>query len=455
MKNLLLLAMTLALFSCENEKKPEYVIFNGTAKNSVAEEAVISGKGFKATLPISTEGTFADTLDISENGYYDLYINRERTAVYLEKGKHITISLDAFKFDESLVYGGSLAPENNYLAAKFLMDEKFNDFEKMYKLDQEAFSEALLEQNERYDSLITASNIKNSTFLDMERNENKFAYATNLESYEEYHKYLTKSDEFTVTPEFYDRLKDINYSDTTLFRSSVAYQNLLSTHYNRISAQKFKKDSTLGSARSFLTTIDTNLPDGFAKDKLMTDFLRFGMKPDEELEALYAIYTKSNPSEENLAALTERYNKLKTLTKGNPSPEFNYENHKGGTTSLADLKGNYVYIDVWATWCGPCIREIPSLKEVEADYSDKKVAFVSISIDVPKDYETWKSMVSEKELGGVQLLADSNWKSEFVQEYGIQGIPRFILLDPEGNIVSADAPRPSDKRLRNMLDKLI
>ncbi|OAB78987.1 TlpA family protein disulfide reductase [Cochleicola gelatinilyticus] len=455
MKNLFLLALTLTIFSCEQPKQPEYVIFNGTIKNSVAEEAILSGKGFKTTLPISTEGKFTDTLDIERNGYYDLYINRERTAVYLEKGKHVTVTLDAFKFDESLIYGGSLAPENNYLAAKFLMDEKFNDFETLYKMEPALFSEALSAQNERYDSLLKASNIKNKTFLNMEQNENKFAHATNLESYEEYHMHFTKKENFAVPPQFYEKLKDINYSDTTLFRSSVAYQSLLSTHYGRIAAQKTKKDSTLGPAKSFLTTIDSNLPDGFAKDKLMTDYLRFGLKSDDELEELFSIYKNSNPSEENLAILTERYNKLKTLTRGNVSPEFNYENHKGGTTSLTDLKGKYVYIDVWATWCGPCIREIPSLQEVEEAYSGKNVAFVSISIDVPKDYETWKSMVSEKELGGIQLLADNNWKSKFVQDYGIQGIPRFILLDPEGNIVSADAPRPSDTNLRILLDGLI
>ena len=64
-------------------------------------------------------------------------------------------------------------------------------------------------------------------------------------------------------------------------------------------------------------------------------------------------------------------------------------------------------------------------------------------------------MVEEKSLGGIQLMADNNWSSKFVQDYAILGIPRFILVDPEGNIVSADAPRPSDPQLRKMLDELL
>lgn len=119
------------------------------------------------------------------------------------------------------------------------------------------------------------------------------------------------------------------------------------------------------------------------------------------------------------------------------------------------MKGKYVYVDVWATWCGPCLREIPSLKQVEKDYHGKNIVFVSLSIDEAKDHDKWKAMVTEKELGGIQLMAYKDWKSQFVEDYGILGIPRFILIDTQGNIVSADAPRPSEVKLRTMLDKLI
>ncbi|MCB0467892.1 MAG: TlpA family protein disulfide reductase, partial [Aequorivita sp.] len=201
--------------------------------------------------------------------------------------------------------------------------------------------------------------------------------------------------------------------------------------------------------------VDEALPDGYAKDEMMSSYLQFGLKPDETLDEAFNIYKNSNPNSENLAKLTQRYNKLKTITLGNPSPTFNYENHKGGTTDLASLKGKYVYIDVWATWCGPCLREIPSLLQVEKDYHGKNIQFVSISIDEPKDYDKWKAMVSEKQLGGIQLMADNNWKSKFIEDYAILGIPRFILIDPQGNIVSADAPRPSDPMLRKILDGLM
>jgi thiol-disulfide isomerase/thioredoxin len=137
------------------------------------------------------------------------------------------------------------------------------------------------------------------------------------------------------------------------------------------------------------------------------------------------------------------------------SSPFDYLNFKGGNTKLSDFKGKYVYIDVWATWCGPCIAEIPFLKKVEEKYDGKNIAFVSISVDVQKDFEKWKKFVEDKQLGGIQLFADKNWNSDFIKSFGINSIPRFILIDPSGKVVSADAARPSDSKLSEQLDALL
>ncbi len=144
------------------------------------------------------------------------------------------------------------------------------------------------------------------------------------------------------------------------------------------------------------------------------------------------------------------------LKRGKPSPKFvDYRNFEGGTTSLDDFKGQYVYIDVWATWCSPCKREIPFLEAFEKEYHDKNIAFVSISIDREKDYAYWRQMITDKNMEGIQLIADKDFKSEFIKEYRAMGVPRFILLDPQGNIVDSHAPRPSKKYLlKQLLDSL-
>ena len=155
------------------------------------------------------------------------------------------------------------------------------------------------------------------------------------------------------------------------------------------------------------------------------------------------------------------YESNKKMAKGNASPKFEgYADFKGGQKSLDSFKGKYVYIDVWATWCGPCIREIPSLKSLEKEFHNKNIEFVSISTDESRrsggSWEAaekkWKDFVKEKQLSGVQLWAGQDFS--FQQAYQISGIPRFILIDPQGNIVDANAPRPSDPRLKSLLNSL-
>jgi alkyl hydroperoxide reductase subunit AhpC len=91
---------------------------------------------------------------------------------------------------------------------------------------------------------------------------------------------------------------------------------------------------------------------------------------------------------------------------------------------------------------------------VEEQYHGKNIEFVSISVDNIKDREKWSNLVDTKHLGGIQLLADKDLRSDFILKYGILAIPRFILIDPNGNIVNFDAPKPSENKLIELYNEL-
>lgn len=162
-----------------------------------------------------------------------------------------------------------------------------------------------------------------------------------------------------------------------------------------------------------------------------------------------------------LQYLKQTYQTALILGKGKPSPSFdNYIDYKGQKKSLKDFRGKYVYIDVWATWCGPCIQQIPYLKKLEREYKNNNIEFVSISVDNPSKSggtweaaeSKWKNFIKERQLGGVQLWAKED--IGFQKEYQIRGIPRFILIDPKGNIVNSNAPRPSSPSLKELFKTL-
>jgi thiol-disulfide isomerase/thioredoxin len=141
--------------------------------------------------------------------------------------------------------------------------------------------------------------------------------------------------------------------------------------------------------------------------------------------------------------------KLSGYAKGVTGYNFSYPNVQGKQVSLADLKGKVVLIDMWATWCGPCKAEIPYLKKLEEELKDKNIAFVSISVDEEKDKLKWEKFIEKEQLGGIQLFA-KGW-SDFARFYDINAIPRFLVFDQQGKIVTVNSPRPSDPALKELL----
>ena len=138
---------------------------------------------------------------------------------------------------------------------------------------------------------------------------------------------------------------------------------------------------------------------------------------------------------------------------GEAAIDFTYPDKDGDDVSLSDFVGSVVYVDVWATWCGPCRAEMPFLHELEAEYSDKNVTFIGVSVDEDKNRQAWLDMMVDKDIKGVQLFADG-W-SQITKAYAINSIPRFMLFDSEGNVSNLDADRPSSEEIRPTLDALL
>lgn len=445
MKKLVLLTATLAIFSCKTEPKVDYVLLSGKIENQKGDKVNISGDDFKQEIKLNDDGSFTDTLRVEAPGYYSLIHGRERTSLYAQAGDELNVTLDAAKFDETLKYEGKGAEKNNYLAAKFLANEDF-DFKKVYAEEEADFLKTIGDAKTKMEETLTNSKGISEDFIATEKENINYEYLANLSRYPSYHPYFAKKENYEPSKDLLNPLKDIDFDNEKAFSLYQPYKEIVSSHYMK----KVYEDSLMTSSLDMVKGLKSqNIKNALASE--MAYMLSPSNKNADKLyQALQTISNKDDFQKE----LTKKYDKIKNLVAGKASPTFNYENHKGGKTTLADLKGKYVYIDVWATWCGPCIGEIPSLKKVEKQYHDKNIEFVSVSIDTKNAYETWKKMVVDKELGGVQLIADNAWKSKFVTDYAIEGIPRFILIDPNGNIVNADAPRPSDPKLVALFNEL-
>ncbi|MBC7450551.1 MAG: TlpA family protein disulfide reductase [Cytophagales bacterium] len=139
-----------------------------------------------------------------------------------------------------------------------------------------------------------------------------------------------------------------------------------------------------------------------------------------------------------------------------PAFGFTLDNIEGKKVSLSDFKGKVVYIDFWATWCKPCLMEIPHSKTLKQKYADNdSIVFMYISIDQPDNIDGWKAVVEKKGMTGVQLISREGLEEKIIQRYGVQYIPHFVLIDKNGNIADAKAPAPSEPKTEQAINKLL
>jgi len=250
-------------------------------------------------------------------------------------------------------------------------------------------------------------------------------------------------------------------SDEALFRRSASYRAWLDDQITNLRNTKYKADTTLGYEGNNvvkLKVIERELPSGYVKDYLTykgTGTIIKMVRNAAAKEDAYRNFMTGVTNPVYKKDIEEVYANYKRMISKSPSPDFNYSNVDGKMVSLKELRGKYIYIDVWATWCAPCKAEIPFLTKVEEDYHGKNIHFVSLSVDGIKDKNKWISYVKEHQLQGIQVMADKDFSSDFIKKFNINSIPRFILIDPKGNIVDADAKRPSDPQLRKQLDTLL
>lgn len=141
------------------------------------------------------------------------------------------------------------------------------------------------------------------------------------------------------------------------------------------------------------------------------------------------------PRLENIRTQIEALSRMKP---GTMVTDFTMNDINGVSHKLTDFvgKGNYVLVDFWASWCGPCRREMPAMKEIYAEYSSKGFSIVGVSLD--NNEKDWKSAVSELELPWAQLSDLKGWECEGAALYGVRAIPCTILFDGEGKVVASE-----------------
>lgn len=197
-------------------------------------------------------------------------------------------------------------------------------------------------------------------------------------------------------------------------------------------------------------TADRRIADPELKQKIVLEVMsNCFSEGGADMEAAYEAALPLVRDEKPAAWLTKTFEANRYLVPGAQALDCELTDPEGRTLQLSDLYGETLYIDIWATWCGPCCEEIPHLEKlVEAYRNDPRIEFISITVDENRD--AWLK----------KLDADRpQWKQlrnpEFCTLYGISGIPCFLMISPEGKIITVHAPRPSDPTVKEFINRTL
>ncbi len=372
--------------------------------------------------------------------------------LWLEPGDSLAMTLDAADIAETLTFSGTGAVNNRFIN---LEANRFDDYKHRYLGNYYHYT---FRQPNDFKRVINLLREEKMTFLanfpeqDQLSAALKKVYQSNYEtesvrkklSYPGTHQGFNDGRAAVLPTDYYAFLDSLPKPEAIGPLGTGYYYYLNSVWRRKFSLES---DST-SSSDDFYNFILNNIP-----ERVGYEFLAYAL-PRDFRKALYDRFDSDCPYPDIAAVVKEKYHSMEGMLEGSPAPEVTLENADGQPVTLQELRGTFVYIDFWATWCAPCIKEIPFLQEVEKRYHGKNIRFVSISFDKEADREKWHNYIIDNDLKGTQLITGQEAHDQLSETFHIDLIPRFILLDPDGRVVHANAPRPSSPGLIELLKKV-
>ncbi|GAB3828825.1 TlpA family protein disulfide reductase [Hymenobacter jeollabukensis] len=382
----------------------------------------------------------------------------ETTHLFLTPGDQLQLTLDTEHFDESLRFAGTGANANNYLAQYFL---RFEDFGDALPLTSPAARTPRAtepakpwrtpeNQLHRDDSVRQLHVAFLRTYaaahpLPVEFRSYARAYIEHdivgwTLMYPYMRRVMERQPDLPAPAGFFDSLRRLPALDSAMRQNSPAWNYLVLVYVTSV----LHRNILPFTAQSLPAQLTAHFGNSATRDVVLA---RYCMKLLEEQGAVEA-----RPFVECLQGLTrdtlllgpvQRQYQRQQRFYGTPAPDFTMRDATGQEVRLSDFRGKVVYLDFWASWCGPCLMEMPASATLRKKYEGRDVVFLYVSVDAKE--QAWQSALTKPVLHGAN--ARHGWVPGFeaaaAKAYAVNAIPAYFIIGRDGRLLPGKAPKPS------------
>ena len=444
---------------------------NASERRSIAfeyQQTPIYYKPVTIEASLDEKGGLAVELPFTEAQMVSVDLDDE-VKLFLEPGDQLHIDADLLDLPQSLRFSGQGAANNQFLAT---LRSRFSDYLRIdYKdLEVDTFLKMIdqrrLEMTRFLDEGCAQGGLT-PAFVDYYRAEITYEWANFVVSYPTDYMFANGSRNEDLPADYYAVLNQVELVDETAI-GTTHYGDFLWENFWRIADEAeervereqlseeqrraFIQPHTITYLPDFIVRLDEeqrrgaliqphNIVYHLAKRLLHGKVLYFFLAGEiiddfqqgrfDQGEQRLAEFLQDNPYPEYTEVVEEVVRETAKLKPGQPAPDFTLDDLQGQSVSLSDFKGQAVFLDFWASWCGPCIGAVPYLEELKQRTRDQKVVFLNISLD---SADEWHPAVDEHGLTGVHVHAPGGWQAAVAQLYQIRSIPSYFLVGPDGRM---------------------
>ena len=391
-------------------------------------------------------------------GIYYITIGKNKFEVVLSTNDSLYCDFKINKDKKRVKFYGTRVAENELYSQNSNQDisgvEEYYLINSMHEYKPKEFAKNILEivenKNKKIDDFETSDKIKPADdFIKMYKKLKAIEYLKLLHvDYPKMFSLYHPNEKLVYPKEIESFEKSITLSDTTLIQFDSYIDYLCQLNRSKIKVRSSSYDTSL------FNYIEKNTDNDLIKNALLLKELNgaiSNIRDSTYRNYLINRFSNNISNKEQKNNLIVKNKVQNSFQRGKPAAIFFAETLLGDTISLQNLRGRFLLIDVWATWCAPCKQESPYFDDLSEIYTSEKLAFISISVDEEKF--KWKRESGDKAKTVLQLWALN--KEIFMSSYGIEGIPRFMLISPDGKIININMARPSEEEFENIIKREI